>query len=59
MGTVPHYFQAAVAAMIVTSASVAGESHRTATSLDRTGANDAVKGLPRPGTEWPGSAAPL
>jgi len=46
MNTVPHYFRAAVAAMIVTSASVAGESHGTATSLDRTGATTPSKVCP-------------
>ena len=46
MSTVPHYFQSAVAAMIVTSASVAGELHGTAKSLDRTGATTPSKVCP-------------
>jgi pimeloyl-ACP methyl ester carboxylesterase len=52
MNTVSCYFQAAVAAMIVTSASVAGESHGTAASLDRTGAPPPLK--VRPGQERDG-----
>jgi hypothetical protein len=47
MSTVSLYFQAVVAAMIVTSASVADDSPGTAASLDRAGVNTPSKVCPR------------